>query len=305
MNKNKYPLILEPIYKERVWGGDKLLPGHVNIGESWVLSVRPDDDVVIKNGALAGMKLGDALSIHPEFLGSSVSEGDFPILIKFIDSVQALSIQVHPDDDTAMILGCERGKTELWYIVESAPESFIYYGIREDADINTVKKDMLSGKDVTGSLNKVYVNPGDCFLIEGGTPHAIGAGIYLAEIQQNCDTTFRIYDYGRLGLDGKPRELHLKEASVAIKNTPCKKERKGESLVSCKYFNSSMMSVSGDTVLYSLYDRFTSLTVISGHGVIRFGEFECDFAKGSQIFIPAGREEYLLSGEASIIKTIV
>lgn len=305
MKQVNYPLILEPIYKERVWGGERLLPGRENIGESWVLSVRPDDDVRVTNGEYAGKKLGDLIRLHPEFLGVHSSDEDFPILIKFIDSKEALSIQVHPDDETALVLGCERGKTEMWYIINAEPDAYIYYGIRDGIDLDDLKNEVLNGDDPTVYLNKVYVRAGDCFLIAGGTPHAIGAGIYLAEIQQNCDTTFRIYDYCRLGLDGAPRALHRREAAIAIKKSLGSNERKGDRLASCEYFESSIINLDGKAELNALTHSFTSLTVISGKGRIICTDSEYHFAAGDELFIPAGREEYLLDGSAAIIKTTI
>ena len=194
-----YPLILSHIYKERIWGGDRLQKNSSTpIGEDWVLSVRDDDNSVVTNGEYVGQTLAEVLKINEKF----------PLLIKFIDSKETLSIQVHPDDKTAALMGGEGGKSEMWYIIDALPDSYIYLGMKDNVDIEEFRKAVLDGDDPTSYLNKVNVSSGECYYIPAGTPHAIGGGNYICEVQQNCDTTFRMYDYGR------PRELHLKDAAL-------------------------------------------------------------------------------------------
>lgn len=297
----KYPIILSPIPKERVWGGNRLkkYAGEMPIGEHWVLSVRDGDNNTVKNGPFAGRQLDEVLREHPEYLGKYAGAEKFPLLIKFIDSKESLSIQVHPDDETAALLGGEGGKTEMWYIIEAEPDSYIYFGMKDEVDVEEFRAAVLRGDDPTPFLNKVNVKAGDCFFIAGGTPHAIGGGIYLCEIQQNCDTTFRMYDYGR------PRELHLSESAASLKKLRSQNRTDGNILASCEYFTSELLEVGGKTLLNAEADRFVSLTVVSGEGKITAGDVEYPFAERDSIFIPAGEEKYTILGNAQIIKTTV
>ncbi len=297
----KYPIILSPIAKTRVWGGERLstLGAESPIGEHWVLSVREDDNNKIANGEFAGKSLDSVLRSHPEFLGADCTKDKFPLLIKFIDSKESLSIQVHPDDISAAELGEECGKTEMWYIIDAEPESYIYFGIKDEYSENKVKDAILSGADPTPLLNKVPVKPGECYFIAGGTPHAIGGGIYLCEIQQNCDTTYRIYDYGR------PRELHLRQAAVSIKKNSIGYTNKGNILAKCEYFNSELVTVDDEMLIEATPEKFFSLTIVKGDGSIIVGDNEYTVRERDSIFIPAGEEKYLLRGNIELIKTTI
>lgn len=297
----KYPIILKPIAKTRIWGGERLpaLGAEPPIGEHWTLSVRAGDNNIVANGEFAGAGLDSVLSDHPEFLGTACTNDKFPLLIKFIDSKESLSIQVHPDDDAARILGEECGKTEMWYIIDAESDSYIYFGIKDEYSEDEVKKAILSGVDPTQYLNKVPVQAGECYFIAGGTPHAIGGGIYICEIQQNCDTTYRIYDYGR------PRELHLNQAAIALKKQPTANTANDSVLADCKYFRSELIKVEGEMTVEVTPEKFISLTVISGKGSISIGEAEYIFVERDSIFIPAGEERYLIRGNAEIIKTTI
>jgi mannose-6-phosphate isomerase len=297
----KYPILLSPIAKSRIWGGDRLsaLGAEPPIGEHWTLSVRDGDCNIIANGEFVGMDLGSVLLAHPEFLGTDCVNERFPLLIKFIDSKEALSIQVHPDDESAEILGEECGKTEMWYIIDAEPDSYIYFGIKDEFSEQEVKKAILSGADPTPCLNKVPVKSGECYFIAGGTPHAIGGGNYICEIQQNCDTTYRIYDYGR------PRELHLEQAAVSVKKIPQVVSDDDGILADCEYFRSELVILDGECVLEASAEKFISLTVIKGKGIISASTGEYSFEERDSIFIPAGEEKYLLRGNAEMIKTTV
>lgn len=297
----KYPVILIPIAKTRIWGGERLsaLGAEPPIGEHWTLSLRTGDNNIVANGEFAGEGLDSVLSKHPEFLGIACSKDKFPLLIKFIDSKESLSIQVHPDDDAARILGEECGKTEMWYIIDAEPDSYIYFGIKDEYSEDEVKTAILSGGNPTLYLNKVPVKAGECYFIAGGTPHAIGGGIYICEIQQNCDTTYRIYDYGR------PRELHLEQAAVSLKKLPPRNFANDNVLARCEYFSSELIKLDGEMTVDADHDKFISLTVVSGKGSVSVGEAEYAFEKRDSIFIPAGEEKYLLRGNAEIIKTTV
>ena len=297
----KYPIILIPIAKSRIWGGERLsaLGAEPPIGEHWTLSVRDGDNNIIANGEFAGMGLDSVLMAHPEFLGSECPKDKFPLLIKFIDSKESLSIQVHPDDEAAEILGEECGKTEMWYIIDAEPNSYIYFGIKDEYSEGEVKDLILSGTDPTPYLNKVPVKAGDCYFIPGGTPHAIGGGIYTCEIQQNCDTTYRIYDYGR------PRELHLTQAAASLKKLPNRDSAQNNILADCEYFKSELIAIEGEMLIEAISEKFVSLTVVKGNGSISVDDFEFPVEERDSIFIPAGEEKYLLCGNADIIKTTI
>ncbi len=292
----KYPLILSHIYKERVWGGSRLKKdAEPPIGEVWVLSVRDDDNSIVLNGAFAGMTLADVLKNQPELLGKADFGEKFPLLIKFIDSKETLSIQVHPDDKTAAHMGGEGGKTEMWYIIDAKPDAYIYYGVRDDVDIPELRSAVLSGEDPTHLLKKVNVKAGDCYFIAAGTPHAIGGGIYLCEIQQNSDTTFRMYDYGR------PRELHLNEAAESLKKTASDIAHDENILACCEYFTSELISLDGEYTISADPDKFISLCILEGGGAI----LDHSFGERDSVFLPAGAEKYILKGKAQIIKTTI
>lgn len=297
----KYPILLSPILKERVWGGDRLKDEFHDspIGESWVLSLRGGDNCRVKNGSYSGKTLGDVIKEHPEYLGKAVGEEKFPLLIKFIDSEESLSIQVHPDDESAMTLSDEGGKTEMWFIIDAKPDSYIYLGIKPDADIDELCSTILDGRDPTPFLNKIDVSPGECYFIAGGTPHAIGGGLYICEIQQNCDTTFRMYDYGR------PRELHPIESVMSLKKRTIMPPTQGGILAACKYFTSELIELEDEAVIQAMPDRFMSLAVVSGDGIISSCEEDVIFGERDSVFIPAGKEKYTLCGKAQIIKTTI
>ncbi len=257
-----YPLILSHIYKERVWGGNRF-PSETPIGEDWVLSVRDGDQSVITNGIYAGKALADIVG------------NDFPILIKFIDSEEALSIQVHPDENVAALLGGD-AKSEMWVILDAESESYIYYGVKADTDLEEFRSLILRGDDPTPYLNKVPVKDGDVYYIPGGTPHAIGPGIYLCEVQQNSDTTYRMYDYGR------PRELHLHQAAMSVKKDIDKK---------CPYFDFDV--VKGDCRLSGL----SVMAVIKGSGTVD----GYPIREGDCVYIPDGAEKYEVRGDIQFL----
>lgn len=258
----RYPLILSHIYRERIWGG-KRFSSSTPIGEDWVLSLREDAQSVVINGIYAGRKLADLV-------------GELPLLVKFIDTAESLSVQVHPDEAAAALTGTE-AKCEMWFILDCEPGAYIYHGVKPNASMEELRAVILSGGDPTPYLNKKTVAPGEVYCIPGGMPHAIGAGIYLCEVQQNSDTTFRMYDYGRL------RELHLKEAAASLRNDPS---------TECPFFSYEL--IDGDCEISGL----CVLAVTRGSGEID----GCAVREGDCVYIPEGAENCKLSGELKAIK---
>ncbi len=218
-----YPLTFHPIFKERVWGGRNLerlyqkpLPPDVPIGESWEISDRPGDASVIANGPLAGKDLRWLMENHAaELLGASrAATARFPLLVKILDAREKLSLQVHPPPAIAQKLGGEP-KTELWYITDAAPGAEIFAGLKRGMTRAEFERKIADGS-VADCFHRVPVQAGDVMFLPSGRVHALGAGIVLFEIQQNSDTTYRVFDWNRVGLDGRPRELHIPQSLASI-----------------------------------------------------------------------------------------
>lgn len=218
-----YPLTFKPIFKERVWGGrsleklyHKALPPGARIGESWEISDRPGDVSVISNGPLAGKDLRWLMEHHErELLGKARSQiGRFPLLIKLLDAEDKLSLQVHPPVEKAAALGGEP-KTEMWYIAHAEPGAELFVGLKQGVTPAGFEKKLASGA-VAECFHRVPVGAGDAMFLPSGRVHAIGAGLVIFEIQQNSDTTYRVFDWNRVGLDGRPRELHLAQSMASI-----------------------------------------------------------------------------------------
>ena len=218
-----YPLLFEPISKERVWGGRRLeelygkrLPPGVPVGESWEIADRPGDVSVIANGSLAGKDLRWLMEHHaPDLLGDARStNGLFPLLVKILDAQQTLSLQVHPPADKAAQLGGEP-KTELWHITAAAPNAELFVGLKRGITRGLFEQRLQEGT-VAECFHRIPVRQGDSMFLPSGRVHALGAGLVLFEIQQNSDTTYRVFDWNRIGLDGKPRELHVARSLASI-----------------------------------------------------------------------------------------
>jgi mannose-6-phosphate isomerase len=219
-----YPLTFHPRFKERVWGGRaletlyrKALPPEVPIGESWEISDRPGDESIIANGPLGGRSLRWLMEQHgPDVLGRATpaAEGRFPLLCKILDARDVLSLQVHPPAGAAAALGGEP-KTEMWYIADAAPDAELYAGLRRHITREAFEAAIRTGT-VAECLHRVPVESGDAMFLPSGRVHAIGAGLVIFEIQQNSDTTYRVFDWNRPGLDGRPRALHVSESLACI-----------------------------------------------------------------------------------------
>jgi mannose-6-phosphate isomerase len=218
-----YPLTFHPLFKERVWGGrnlerlyGKALPPGVPIGESWEISDRPGEASVIANGPLAGKDLRWLMEHHQAELLGAVKPlaGRFPLLVKILDAREKLSLQVHPPPEKAAQLGGEP-KTEMWYIADAAPGAEIYVGLKAGITRPELEKKLQAGT-VAECFHRLVVRPGDAMFLPSGRVHAIGSGLVIFEIQQNSDTTYRVFDWNRVGLDGKPRETHLAQSLASI-----------------------------------------------------------------------------------------
>lgn len=264
--KNR-PFLLSPAAKDYIWGGTRLREEynkHIDVtplAETWECSTHPDGPSRVASGAFAGEKLVDVLRAHPEFIGThpkTDGEGGLPVLIKFIDAARDLSVQVHPSDEYARTHEHgQLGKTEMWYVLEAAPGASLVYGFRQDLT-RAMLTASLEDDTVEQYLQKVEIHRGDVFLIESGTVHAIGAGAMIVEIQESSNLTYRMYDYHRLGKDGKPRELHIAKALdvVNLRQKPLpeqlqreREEHDGysvELLEQCKYFRTERLRL--DTV---------------------------------------------------------
>lgn len=218
-----YPLTFQPIFKERVWGGRRLaelygkdLPPSVPIGESWEVTDRPEGVSIITNGPLAGKSLRWLMEHHAaELLGPAKPQhGRFPLLVKILDAQDVLSLQVHPPAHKAAVLGGE-AKTEMWYFTQTTPTAQIYVGLKPGVTREEFERKVREGT-VADCFHQHTVKAGDAMFLPSGRVHALGAGSVLFEIQQNSDTTYRVFDWNRVGLDGKPRDLHLAQALASI-----------------------------------------------------------------------------------------
>ena len=313
----------EPLLKQTLWGGSKIIPfKHLdaqleNVGESWEISGVSGNETIVANGQYKGMSLNQLVR---EMKGSLVGEenyqrfGDeFPLLIKFIDACQDLSIQVHPTDEIAHRQGKSRGKTEMWYTLESAPGAQLYNGLKQQITPEQYKE-MVADDTITDALARYEVKEGDVFFIPAGRIHAIGAGCFVAEIQQTSDVTYRIYDYKRKDKNGNYRELHTQLASESIDYTvldnyrtdyePVKNE--GTQVVTCPYFTTAVYDLDEPMTLdYSELDSFVILIAVKGGGqLISEGE-EMSFQMGDTVLLPATTKEVKVEGTVKFLETYV
>lgn len=317
-------LKLEPAFKDYLWGGTKLKSEYGKqsdldiVAESWELSNHPAGSSIIVNGAYANMPFTQYLETEGKKVWGNNAQSfeNFPVLIKFIDAKQALSIQVHPDDEYALRVEKEFGKNEMWYILDCEPGSFLYFGVNQ-ALSKEAFREHIENNTLLDVLNKVEVHKGDVFFIKAGTIHAIGAGIMICEIQQNSNSTYRVYDFGRVDAQGNARELHVDKAVDVSQLTPSDKtygkqpkehlehNNTKSTLAQCKYFTTTAYEVEDEICLEADADSFHSLIILEGEGNVVCGEESVAFKKGDSLFLPANAGKYCVKGNVSFILTTI
>jgi len=293
-----YPLKFRPIYKQRIWGGQRLrevfgkeLPPGEKIGESWELADLPEDKSVIANGELAGRTLRSAIEQYPkEITGDENFALPFPLLIKILDAEDVLSVQVHPDPDTCQRMGKGEPKTECWYIIAAEPGAVIYKGLKKGVTKEKFAEAIEKGT-VAETLVKVLVRAGECHFLPAGTAHAIGPGLLIAEIQTPSDTTYRVFDWNRLDDAGNARELHIAEALESINFDQSSDELFVTTiglLADCEYFTINRGHQGKGCELLLAPGKMKTLIMLSGCGTILGTEGDIvKFRAGDCLLIPA------------------
>lgn len=321
-----YPLLFEPILKSVIWGGDKICsfkeitPVQDGIGESWEVSQVKNNVSVVANGSFKGKTLDDLIELFgADLLGKRVFEHfgkTFPLLIKFIDAKEALSIQVHPDDALAKMRHNSFGKTEMWYVINAVPGSFLYSGFSKQLTPETYQ-DSVENNTFTDMLAKHDVHSGDVFFLPAGRVHAIGAGCFIAEIQQTSDITYRIYDFNRKDANGNARELHTELAKDAIDYriypdykldyTPVQNEI--QPLVSCSYFTTNLIEIDEKKEI-DLKNKgsFSIYICMQGELLLKDSSgYSIQIHQGQTVLIPANISSIILepSGSCKLLETFV
>ena len=303
-------LKLKPSGKDYIWGGHKLVDNYGKemtgdrLAETWELSCHPDGPSFVANGEDAGKTLRQYIEEHgKKVLGTNCERfEDFPILTKFIDAQDNLSIQVHPDNEYALKNEGQYGKTEMWYVLDCVPGAYLYYGFTHEISKEEFAE-RIKNNTLTEVLNAVPVHKGDCFFIPSGTLHTICQGIVVAEVQQNSNVTYRVYDYGRVGADGKPRALHIEKALDVTRRTPPQKHDFGSHLAQCEYFTVDAKKGAFDGAADE--KSFVSLLITDGAGTLTCGGEAVKVKKGESYFIPAGSGKYAVTGDCETLVTVV
>ena len=312
-----------PILKQVLWGGNKIIPFKQldaemeQVGESWEVSGVKDNESIVANGQYEGMKLNDLVALlKGDLVGKENYErfgNEFPLLIKFIDASKQLSIQVHPNDEQAKAKGLKRGKTEMWYIMESAPDATLLSGLKRAITPEEYKA-MVENDTITDALCEYRVGEGDVFYLPAGRIHSIGAGTFLAEIQETSDVTYRIYDFKRKDKDGNYRQLHTEAAAECIDysvendyRTKYKaRKNEGVELAQCAHFTTSVYDLDEPMLLdYSELDSFVVLIALSGECTLSTGDTETQLRAGETVLLPATTQTLSVSGTVKFLETFV
>ncbi|WP_299213396.1 type I phosphomannose isomerase catalytic subunit [uncultured Dokdonia sp.] len=310
---NWYPLQFQPILKEKIWGGQQLktflskTPEDLPFGESWEIADLPEDQSVVTQGVLKGKTLGEVVSAFAKaVLGTPVVNQfgeNFPLLIKYIDAADDLSVQLHPDDTLAKALHQGSGKTEMWYIMKAVPGAQIIVGFEGKMTPEKFDTAVATGT-INDHLQYIDVTAGDCFFISAGLIHAIGKGIVLAEIQQTSDITYRVYDYHRKQPDGSLRDLHIENARKALQYTnpddyileydPSKIGV--QTLKHCPFFKTDIIKLEASSHTIDRMDSFTVLIMVAGNMICRHQDKIYKLTIGETLLIPADCTSVLLEG---------
>ncbi|MBE5953109.1 MAG: class I mannose-6-phosphate isomerase [Lachnospiraceae bacterium] len=318
--------MLAPAGKDYLWGGNRLKVDYnknidlTPLAETWECSTHPDGPSMVISGEYNGWTLPQVLKEHPDYLGTNnANSSDLPVLIKFIDAEKDLSVQVHPSDEYAMEYeNGSYGKTEMWYVLDATEDAKLVYGFNQDVDEETLRQALKEG-ELEKYLNTVAIEKGDVFFIPSGQVHAIGAGAVIAEIQQNSNLTYRLYDYNRRDKDGNLRELHIDKAlavsNMSSSSKPSKttteikstKEYDIEQISDCKYFQVDNVNIHTEayaTVNYNTgKETFNVLLCVDGQGILAVNEETFNINKGDCVFVPANSVNMKLSGNMQILRT--
>lgn len=317
-----YPLFFKPVYKEIVWGGRNLerkfnreLPTG-RIGESWEVCCHRNGKSVVLNGGFKGRTLEELIvDYKSQILGKRGSKySTFPLLVKLLDANDKLSVQVHPDDDYALRFEGEFGKTEMWYVLDAKEGAQIIYGVKDGTDRDNFRKAIYDGC-LDKYLNFVDVKKGDVFFIPSGTVHAILDGILIAEIQQNSDTTYRVYDWNRIDKDGNSRPLHIDKALDVINFGACKHgfddcnvicdDYTLHTISKCSYFTVEKLCVKNRYRDRTLKETFFVYTSIEGSGKLFYYDECYDIPSGVSFLIPASMGEYTIEGNLTLLRSCI
>ncbi|HLV10733.1 MAG TPA: type I phosphomannose isomerase catalytic subunit [Halanaerobiales bacterium] len=316
-----YPLKFKPIYKEKIWGDKRLarifhrkLPGQ-KIGESWEIAAHSAGLSIVSNGPLKGESLSELTRKYPEqLLGSfgnlSSVNTFFPLLVKFLDVEQPLSVQVHPDDNYKKMAEGESGKTEVWYIIDAEKGAGLIYGLKPETEKEELRTAISEGR-IADYLNKIKVKKGEVYFLPAGTVHAIMGGVLIAEIQQNSDTTYRLYDWDRRDKKGQKRPLHIKKAldvinyqqanpvsdPLFIKGSDYRKKY----LVCCPYFVLELIELDGKYSISPAGERFYILINLRGEGELIYRSMKIKIGPGQIFLLPAGLAEVKINGRLEFL----
>lgn len=321
MTTKLYPLQFSPILKERIWGGTKLKT-YLNkaissdiTGESWEISTVENDVSIVSNGIYEGKSLNELINEFPEaVLGTKVYEQfgkQFPLLFKFIDAREDLSIQLHPNDALAKKRHNSFGKTEMWYVMQADEQARLIVGFKEKSSQEEYLKH-LNNSTLVSILDTKEVDKGDVFFLETGTIHAIGAGIVVAEIQQTSDITYRVYDFDRVDANGNKRELHndlaleaLNYDVVSAHKKYTREENTSNKVVDCDYFTTNFIPLHGGLHLHYSTESFKVFMCVEGSFVLDYQNTQYQYIVGDTVLIPAEITEFTISGNASVLEIYI
>ena len=317
----KEAIFLKPIFKDYIWGGQKLknifkkeVENEECTAESWEISTNSNGETQITNGKYKNKTLTEIYNdkeIRKEIFGTKcINLEDFPLLIKFIDANDCLSVQVHPDNEYALKNENSQGKTEMWYILDCEEGAQIICGVKEGISIEELKNSINENK-ITESLNYIDVHKGDAIYIQSGTIHALLGKTLVAEVQQNSNITYRVYDWGRTNKEGKPRELHINKALEVIKteNRPQIQNIKNDivklNIVKSEFFITNKINVTEEYQEEISGETFIAFNVIEGKGELVIEDKIYKIEKGESFIIPANVEKYKILGEVQLLQSFI